>query len=177
MQYSIFQDNFPTSFTKYWGFLPEIITGITACQMVIFLISLTYIPTWNLKKHYFFSTYFLWEQKICDLPLSHSLMISKHYLCSVHLDFPAPEWHWTLLHSSTKALAQGLGHTGCTRCHLASHYVQFLSKWVVCIFCFFPHQIFSLDFLSLFEPWDNQNFTKRLRTRTLGAELLLQSAT
>lgn len=53
--------------------------------MVIFLISLTYISTWNLKKHYFFSTYFLWEQKICVIFHSATASWLMSTICAVYI--------------------------------------------------------------------------------------------
>ena len=94
--WSLWSTWFPTKishwFYKYWGFLPEITTGIATCQMVIFLTSLTYTVTWNLKNYYFFSTSFLWGQRICET-VSSCLMSTA---CSALLYLPKPEWHWAL---------------------------------------------------------------------------------
>lgn len=102
-------------FYKYWGFLLEITTGIAACQMVIFLTSLTYTVTWNLKKYYFFSTSFLRTEDLWGPASSRSISTA----CSAVLCLPKPAWRraWpctsedlqlSVLLSRAEALIQGL---------------------------------------------------------------------
>lgn len=118
MKYSIFQHNFPTSFTKYRRFSPEIITGR---YMVIFLIPLTHISIWSLKKNPYspliFSATDSWLMgTICAVNICISLILNNAENCYILL-----KTSLFLSLSSAEALSQGLGYTGYACYHLAPH--------------------------------------------------------